>query len=108
MLPTSRNTRGIDIICFRKDGRDTHSIQVKSLSKQPAVPLGNDLDKIVGDFWVIVTSLSTGKPRTYIMTPKEVRALAVQDQGKGKAYWLEHRAYAVAEFEGKWARIGSA
>lgn len=108
VLPTSRNTRGIDIICFREDGRDTHSIQVKSLSKHPAVPLGDDLDKIIGDFWVIVTSLSTGQPRTYILTPKEVRALAVQDQGKGKAYWLEHRAYAVAEFEEKWARIGSA
>ena len=108
VLPTSRNTRGIDIICFREDGRDARSIQVKSLSRQTPMPLGLDLDKIVGDFWVIVTSLATEKPRTYILTPKEVRARAVRDKGGRRAYWLQRPAYAVAEFEEKWERIGSA
>ena len=107
VLPTSRNTRGIDIICFREDGRDTRSIQVKSLSQRPAVPLGLDLDKIMGDFWVIVTSLATGKPRTYILTPEEVRARAVRDKGGKKAYWLQPASYGAVEFEEKWNRIDS-
>ena len=107
VLPTSRNTRGIDIICFREDGRDTRSIQVKSLSQRPAVPLGLDLDKIMGDFWVIVTSLATGKPRTYILTPEEVRTLAIRDKGGNKAYWLEPKRYGAVEFEEKWNRIDS-
>jgi len=106
VLPTTRNTRGIDIICFGKGGRNTRSIQVKTLSRQ-TVPLGRDLDKIMGDFWVIVTSLATGKPRTYILTPEEVRARAVRYQGKSKAYWLRPQRYAIVEFEEKWERIGS-
>lgn len=107
VLPTSRNTRGIDIICFRKDGRDTRSIQVKSLSQQSPVPLGLDLNKLMGDFWVIVSSLATGKPRAYILTPEEVRARAVRDKGGNKAYWLQPPSYDVVEFEEKWNRIDS-
>ena len=67
VMPTSRNARGIDAICYNMDGTRVCTIQVKSLRKRPAVPLGKDLDKIMGDFWVIVNSLDTGKPRTYIV-----------------------------------------
>ena len=109
VLPTSRNTRGIDIICFSPDAARMTSIQVKSLSRQPAVPLGNDLSKIMGDWWVIVTSLSKGTPRTYILHPDEVQALAQRNEKRGViSYWLPPDKYAVAEFEEKWQRIGSA
>ena len=86
------------------------TIQVKSLRKRPAVPLGKDLDKIMGDFRrVIVNSLDTGKPRTYILLPDEVRAMAKR-AGKGAtvAYWLETKNYAADEFEETWQRIGPA
>ncbi|MCY3745105.1 MAG: hypothetical protein OXH05_02645 [Acidobacteria bacterium] len=106
VLPTSRNTRGIDIICFRKDGRDTRSIQVKSLSRKSPVPLGLDLAKIVGDLWVVVT-LDTETPRTYILTPQEVKDRAVRDKGVNKAYWLQPPSYDVVEFKERWDRIGS-
>ena len=42
------------------------TIQVNSLSKRSPVPPGEGLDKIMGDFWVIVNSLDMGKPLTYI------------------------------------------
>ena len=69
-------------------------------------PLGKDLDKIMGDFWVIVNS---EKPRTYILLPDEVRAMAKR-AGKGAtvAYWLETKNYAADEFEETWQRIGPA
>lgn len=107
VLPTSRNTRGIDVLCFSMDGTRVRTIQVKSLSKRNPVPLGKDLDKIMGDFWVIVNSLDT-EPRTYILRPKEVRARAHRGENKGKvSYWLQPKDYAVGEFEDKWERIGS-
>ncbi len=109
VMPTSRNARGIDAICYNMDGTRVCTIQVKSLRKRPAVPLGKDLDKIMGDFWVIVNSLDTGKPRTYILLPDEVRAMAKR-AGKGAtvAYWLETKNYAADEFEETWQRIGPA
>ena len=107
-MPTSRNARGIDVICFSMDGTRMLTIQVKSLSKKKAVPLGKDLNKIMGDFWVIVNSLGTGRPQAYILLPHEVRAMAKR-VGKDAeiSYWLPPKKYAVAEFEEKWQRIGS-
>ena len=108
-MPTSRNARGIDVICFGIDGRRMRTIQVKSLSKPNPVPLGRDLDKIMGDFWVIVNSIQTGKPRTYILLPHEVRAMAVRNEKEGKvSYWLPPKKYAVEEFADTWQRIGPA
>ena len=70
----------IDVICFSMDGTRMVTIQVKSLSKRDTVPLGKDLDKIMGDFLVIVNSLATGKPLTYILLPHEVRAMAQRSE----------------------------
>ena len=103
VMPTSRNTRGIDVVCFSMDGKRKLTIQVKSLSKRPSVPLGKSLDKIMGDYWVIVNSLNTDKPRMYVLLPDEVRARAACDS-KG-AYWLETKKYAIDEFEENWQRI---
>ena len=108
-MPTSRNARGIDVICFSVDGTRLCSIQVKSLSKPNPVPLGQDLDKIMGDFWVIVDSIQTGKPRTYILLPHEVRAMALRTEKEGKvSYWLPPKKYTVDEFADRWHRIGPA
>lgn len=109
VMPTSRNARGIDVICFSIDGTRMLTIQVKSLSKRTAVPLGKDLDKIMGDFWVVVNSLGTGKPLTYILLPHEVRAMARRVEKEARvSYWLPPKKYAVDEFEEKWWRIGPA
>jgi hypothetical protein len=50
VMPTARNSRGIDIIAYNKEGKDFIGVQVKTLSKRNPVPLGNSLDKIMGDF----------------------------------------------------------
>ncbi len=42
VMPTSRNARGIDVMCFSMDGTRMLSVQVKSLSKKNPVPIGVD------------------------------------------------------------------
>ena len=106
VMPTARNTRGIDVVCFSVDGKTVRTIQVKSLTKADTVPLGTDLEKIMGDFWVIVNSLGTNHPRAYILLPHEVQALAVRNRSGKRAYWLPLKQYAVDAFEEQWQRIG--
>jgi len=106
VLLTSRNARGIDIICYSMDGNKMVSIQVKSLSKRNPVPLGKDLSKIMADFWVIINDAISEKPNAYIMKPKEVKDRAHRGEKEGRvSYWLQPKAYAVEEFYEKWERI---
>ncbi len=107
VMPTSRNARGIDIICFSMDGSRMLSFQVKSLSRRAPVPLGSTLDKIMGDFWIVVNNLHSDTPRCYVLLPHEVRALAHRGEKDGRvSYWLQPRGYAIPEFEEKWDRVG--
>ena len=110
VMPTSRNARGVDALCFSMDGARMLTIQVKSLSQRTPVPLGADLSKIMGDYWIIVNSLDTGSPLTYILLPHEVRALAHRSTKKGVtvSYWLQPKSYAVEAFQERWERIGPA
>jgi hypothetical protein len=49
VMPTSRNTKGIDIIIFSQNASQKISIQVKTLSQRNPVPLGTRLDNFVAD-----------------------------------------------------------
>lgn len=70
-MPTARNARGVDIIAYNQDCTRMIGVQVKTLSKKNPVPLGTSLDKVMGDFWVIVNDVAKS-PQTYIMLPREV------------------------------------
>ncbi len=105
-MPTCRNARGIDVICFTVDGKETVTLQVKSLSGRQAVSLGSSLDGILGDFWVIANNLRTDNPRCYVMTAAEVRERAHKNEKDGKvSFWLELKDYAIEKFEEKWERV---
>lgn len=83
-MPTSRNARGIDIIAYNRDCTRTIAVQVKTLSKRSPVPLGKTLDKIIGDFWIIVNNVLSD-PQTYILLPQEVKDLAHRGEKDGRA-----------------------
>lgn len=105
-MPTSRNARGVDIIAYNDDCSKTIAIQVKTLSKRNPVPLGNTLEKIMGDFWVIVNDV-VREPQTYILLPKEVKKLAHRGEKNDKiSYWLQPSAYCNSKFHEAWQRIG--
>jgi len=106
VMPTSRNARGIDIICFSMDGLKMLSIQVKTLSKKNPVPLGKNLEHIMADYWVIVNNVSTDTPNAYILKPDEIKSLAHRGEKDGRvSFWLQPKDYAVDVYHEKWDRI---
>ncbi len=105
-MPTARNARGIDIIAYSRNGSRFLGLQVKALSKRNPVPLGSSLDKLMGDFWVIVNNIATD-PTVFILRPSEVRELAHRGEKDGRvSYWLQPTAYDAEAFRGAWHRIG--
>ena len=107
VMPTARNARGIDIVCFNMDGTRTITVQVKTLTKRAPAIIGAHLDNIVGDFWTIVTNAATSEPLTYILTPAEVKELATGRKTKGPPM---HRVtpanFGQPQFLEAWKRIG--
>ncbi len=107
VMPTARNARGVDIIAYNSLASAFVGVQVKALSKRAPVPLGNTLDKIMGDWWVIVNDLAKS-PTSYVMKPQEVLQLAHRGEKDGRiSYWLQPNQYCKPEFHEAWARIGS-
>jgi hypothetical protein len=107
-MPTARNARGVDIIAYNTSGTHFIGLQVKSLSIRNPVPLGKSLDKLMGNYWVIVNRIST-QPTAYIMLPHEVKALAHRGERNGKvSYWLQPRSYDCDDFRNKWDRLPTA
>lgn len=105
-LPTSRNAKGVDLICYDSDYTRMIGVQVKALSKRSPVPLGKSLDNIVGDFWIIVNNLGTTSPSAFVMLPSEVKGLAHQGVKEGKvSYWLQPKAYECDRFRNAWDRM---
>jgi hypothetical protein len=105
VMPTARNARGVDIIAYNHDASVYIGVQVKALSKRDPVPLGSTLDKIMGDWWVIVTSARTS-PVPYVLRPDEVRDGHFRSKGEPYTHWLQPPAYDRPEFKEAWGRIG--
>lgn len=107
VMPTSRNARGIDIIAYSTDALRFIGIQVKALSKRNPVPLGSSLDKIMGDFWIIINNV-TQEPCVFVMKPSEVKERAHRGEKDGRiSYWLQPNSYDTEEFREAWHRIGN-
>lgn len=107
VMPTARNARGVDIIAYSQDALSKLAIQVKSLSKRTPVPLGTSLDKVMGDFWIIVNKVATAAPSAFILLPSDVRTLARRGEKDGRvSYWLQPVDYDQDSFKEKWERIG--
>ncbi len=107
VMPTSRNARGVDILIYSDDATRKWAIQVKSLSKRAAVPLGNNLERLFGDFFIVCRKACEESPEFFVLTPDEVRQNAARAVKNGKvSYWLQPRRYEAEPFKNKWERIG--
>lgn len=108
VMPTARNARGVDIIAYSIDASRFIGVQVKALSKRNPVPLGGtNLDKCMGDFWVIVNRVVTS-PAAFILLPSEVKARAHRGEKEGRiSFWLQPADYEQEPFREAWHRIGS-
>ena len=109
VMPTARNAQGIDIVIYSQDASRTFTVQVKTLSKSPSVPLGRSLDNLFGDFFIICRNAASENPECFIFKPEEVRRLSYKGRttfASGRNYWFQPKAYATPDFKGKWDRIG--
>lgn len=106
-MPTARNARGVDIIAYNQDATRKLAIQVKALSKRNPVPLGTSLEKVMGDYWVIVNKVASSAPSAFILLPTEVKELAHRGEKEGRvSFWLQPTGYDQEGFKEKWGRIG--
>ena len=103
VMPTARNAKGIDIVAYTPDGKGFKGVQVKSLSKRNPIPLGTNLDKVMGDVWCVVVRQSDDSLVTYLLSPKQIRDGAHQD-GNG-SWWVEPKMYDLPKFREKWNRF---
>jgi len=107
VMPTARNARGIDLLAYDAPAGRYLGIQVKALSSKPPVPLGTSIDRLMGDWWIIVTNAATPSPECFIMKPDEVSRLAHRGEKGGKiSYWLQPNKYHADTFREAWDRIG--
>jgi hypothetical protein len=107
VMPTARNAKGVDIIAYNRDASRYVAVQVKALSKRSAVPLGPSLDKIMGDYWVVVNRVATPTPSAFVLLPSEVRDRAARNEKEGRvSYWLDPPGYDQEPFCEAWDRIG--
>ncbi|MCF7792006.1 MAG: hypothetical protein K9L78_05635 [Victivallales bacterium] len=106
VMPTARNAKGVDIIAYNRNCSKFISIQVKTLSKRNPVPLGSSLEKVMGDYWIIVNDV-VNTPNVFILLPDEIKEKAHRGEKKGKvSYWLQPKSYETEQFKDAWNRIG--
>lgn len=106
VMPTSRNARGVDIIAYNNNATRFIGVQVKALTKRAPVPLGMSLEKVIGDFWIIVNKVASS-PCAFILLPSEVKELAHRGEKEGRvSYWLQPNVYDQELFREAWDRIG--
>jgi hypothetical protein len=109
VMPTARNARGVDIVAYDRSATHFIGVQVKPLSKRNPVPLGTTLEKVMGDFWVIVNKVATPSPSAFVLLPDEVRELAHRGEKEGRvSFWLQPTSYDQDGFREAWHRIGDA
>ena len=108
VMPTARNARGVDVIAYDASAERFIGVQVKALSSRAPVPLGTSIDRLMGDYWVVVTHVSDDTPTAYVMRPDDVKAGAHRGEKDGRvSYWLQPKAYDRADYKDAWHLIGN-
>ncbi len=107
VLPTSRNTKGVDIVIFSGKAKRIHTIQVKSLSKKDPVPLGANLENLLAEYIVICRGILDEKSEIFITRTDELKNNHLIDErikNNKKSYWLQPKNY--EKFRDNWDIIG--
>lgn len=107
VMPTARNAAGVDILCINEEGKMI-SIQTKGVRGRDIATAGpgSPSNRIIADFWIIVTELDSGNPTCYILLPDEIeegRETNINKKGE-ISHWLD-RKYDIEPFKEKWERI---
>jgi len=99
-LPTTRNARGVDLVIYSQDGKKKYTIQVKALSKKPAVPFGSK-PNLMAEFVIICRNLAN-KPEIFVLKSDEVK-LVQNEKRNRKSNWFQRKNY--EKFRDRWDKI---
>jgi len=106
-MPTVRNARGSDLMIT--DGAESVflGIQSKALSKRNPVPLGQSLETLRSDWWIVTIHANSAHPICFVMTLEEVKSLAHRGEKDGRvSYWLQPTSYDREQYRDAWQRLG--
>ena len=109
VMPTALDAGGVFIRCVNEEESQTIFVKVRGRgTRDIAVSIPPSRDKIMGDFWIIVTELDYGAPTCYILLPDEIEeARETNINKKGEiSHWFD-RKYDIERFKENWERIGS-
>ena len=108
-MPTARNAAGVDILCINEEGDQMISVQVKGRSKRASLGIPPSRDKIMGDFWIVVTEFDYGAPTCYILLPDEIeKGRSSRTNKSGKiVHYFNLKKDNIEPSKEKWKRIGS-
>ena len=105
-MPTSRNSKGVDVIIYNRDVSRRHTIQVKTLTNKVPVPLGMGLDSLqMNDYLIVRTGVYANQPEVFIAKPAEITNkihTGINERGQ-ISYWFERKEY--ERFAGRWEII---
>ncbi|WP_246661279.1 hypothetical protein [Rhizobium sp. MHM7A] len=112
VLLTARNSKGSDLFCSNDAETIFFGVQSKGLTKRAPVGLGENLDNLRSDWWIITIKAKTDDPVCFILSLGEVKALCHRSDparsSNGKmSMWLQPTAYDRPEFREAWHRFGS-
>jgi hypothetical protein len=103
-MPTSRNARGVDIVIYDKKGGNSHTIQVKALSKRNPAPFGSNLNSLIAEYIFIVNNVFE-VPNLYIVDTSKATPLIHEGlKNDKKSYWFQPKDY--EQFKNNWGVIG--
>ena len=107
VLPTSRNTKGVDIVIYSQDRTKRHTIKVKGLFKRNPVPFGSNPNNLIAEFYVIVLlNELKSEPWAFVLKKENIiEKLVKRDKNRKVSYWLNDRKF-LSEFKDKWDIIG--
>ncbi|RLD12754.1 MAG: hypothetical protein DRI28_07175 [Caldiserica bacterium] len=98
VLPTSRNTRGVDVVFFSEKAQRKYTMQVKSSNKKGPILLGSKLDNLFRDFPTICRKVFEEKPEIFIIAIDDLKAkdkdsIHVGVKNNIKSYWFQPKDY---------------
>lgn len=95
-----------DLIAYSEVASRFIGVQVKPLSKRAPVPFGTDLEKCMGDFWIIVNKVATA-PTGFILLPAESRSALGAREARRRLLWLQPPDSDHLSFRDAWSHIGN-
>ena len=99
-MPTSRNARGVDVVIYNQKGTESHTIQVKSLSKRNPAPFGGTLNTLIAEYIFIVNNVFD-TPNIFIVDSSTAKPRIHEGIKNGKkSYWFQPKGY--EDFKDNW------